>query len=122
MSVAIQLCENSVEGGVPVRVAVETRWRTVGSPSCVCNTGVRVEDLGEVWLLIRNKLLQLDDFADLLECKDLVLLVSINSQTCGIIATVFESRKSIDEGIENELSILLHQIVDVSENATVLKN
>lgn len=105
-----------------MRVAVDTRWGTVGGPSGVCNTGVRVEDLGEIWLLFRNKLLQLDDLADLFECKDLILLVSINSQTCGIIATVFESRQSIDEGIENELSILLHQVIDVSENATILKN
>ena len=62
-----------------MRVAVDTRWRTVGGPSGVCNTGVRVEDLGEIWLLLLNELLQLCDLADLLERKDLVLLVAINS-------------------------------------------
>jgi hypothetical protein len=105
-----------------VRMAVDTGWGAVSCPSCVCNTGVRVEDLGHIWLLGRNKLLQLDDLANLLEGKDLVLLVSINSQTCGVIATVFESRQAIDESIENEPSVFLHQIVDVSENAAVLKD
>ena len=74
-----------------MRMAVETRWRTVGGPSSVCNTGVGVEDLGEIWLFCCNEFLQLYDLADLLECKDFVLLVAINSQPCGIVATVFES-------------------------------
>jgi hypothetical protein len=79
-----------------------------------------VEDLGQVWLLLCNELLQLCDLADFLECEDLVLLVAIDCQTSGIVAAIFESRKAIDQGIENELPILLHQIVDVTENATVV--
>jgi hypothetical protein len=93
----------------------------VGGPSGVCNTGVRVEDLGEIWLLVLNELLQLCDLADLLECKDLILLVAINSKTSGVVAAVFESGKAIDESIENELPVLLHQVVDVSENTTVIQ-
>ena len=103
-------------------VAVDTRWRAVGGPSGVCNTGVRVEDLGQIWLLLLNEFLQLYDLANLLESKNLVLLVAINSKTSGVVATVFESREAIDESIKNELPILFHQVVDVSENATVARN
>ena len=102
-------------------VAVDARGRAVGGPSGVCNTGVRVEDLGEIWLLLCNELLQLHDLANLLEGEDLVLLVAIDRQTCGIITTVLEPGKAIDEGVENELPVLLHQVVDVSENTTVGK-
>ena len=103
-------------------MAIDTRWRAVGSPSGVCNTGVGVKDLGKIRLLFLNELLQLYNLADLLECKNLILLVAINSQTSGIVATVFESRKAIDESIKNELPILLHQVVDVSENTTVSRH
>ena len=105
-----------------MRMAVDARWWAVSRPSGVRDACVRVEDLGEIWLLILDELLQFCNLADLLECKDLVLLVAINRQTCGIIATVFESRETIDEGIENELPVLLDQVVDVSENTTVMAN
>jgi hypothetical protein len=105
-----------------VWVAVDARWRAVGGPSGVCNTGVRVEDFGKIWLLLLNELLQLYDLANLLERKDLVLLVAINSKASGVVATIFESREAINESIENKLPILFHQVVDVSENATVARN
>lgn len=75
-------------------MAVEPRWLSVGSPSGVGDTGMRVEDLCEIGLLLLDELPQLGDLADLLEGKDLVLLVSIDGQTCRVVATVFEARET----------------------------
>lgn len=69
-------------------MAVDARWRTVGGPSGVCNTGVRVKDLVEVEVLLFNELLQRGDLADLLDGEDLVLLVTVDGKTGGVIATV----------------------------------
>jgi hypothetical protein len=72
-------------------MAVLARWGTVGCPAGVCNTAVRIEDLLEIWLGLLNELLQLGNLANLLVCEDLILLVSINTKTCRIITTVFET-------------------------------
>ena len=66
----------------------------MGSPAGVCDTAVRVEDLGHVDIGLVNQLPQLGDLADLLEGNDLVLLVAIDGETGGVIATVFETRKT----------------------------
>lgn len=87
----------------------------------MCNTGMRIENLVQIRLLLLNQLLQLSHLADLLESKDLVLLVTIYSQTCRIIATVLESRQAIDEGVEDKFPVLLDEVVDVAKNATVRK-
>jgi hypothetical protein len=79
---------------VPVRMAVKAGWRTVSSPSCVCNTSVGIEDLVKIWLLLLDELLQLCNFANLFKCKDLVLLVSIDGKTSRIVTTVFETGKT----------------------------
>lgn len=127
-----------------VRVAVDPAGRAVGGPSGVCNTGVVVEDLGEVGLLLLDELLELGDLAYLLVGKDLVLLVAIDGDTCRIVAAVFETgetcrwgkrlrqldcfwmllglggrleTRTVDEGVEDELSVLLHEVVDVAEDA-----
>ncbi len=52
---------------LPVRMAVGSAGRTVGSPSGVCDASVRVEDLLEVGVGLVNKLLQLSYLADLLK-------------------------------------------------------
>jgi hypothetical protein len=62
-------------------MAVDARRRAVGGPSGVGNTSVRVEDLGEVEVLLFNELLQRGDLANLLDCVDLVLLVSVDGKT-----------------------------------------
>ena len=59
-------------------VAVDSGGRTVGSPSGVCDTSVVIEDLGEIWFLLFNERLQLGDLANLLECKHLILLVTVD--------------------------------------------
>jgi hypothetical protein len=71
-------------------MAVDSGGRAVSCPSGVRNTGVRVEDLGHVWLLLLDELLQLDDLSNLLESKDLILLVSIYSQTGTVITSVLQ--------------------------------
>lgn len=72
-------------------MAVDSGWRTVGGPSGVCNACVVVKDLGKVWLLLVNELLQLRNFADLFVCEHFILLVAVNGETCGVVASVFES-------------------------------
>jgi hypothetical protein len=74
--------------GVPVGVAVDARGGSVGGPSGVRNTGVRVEDLVEVEVLLVDELLERGDLADLLDGKDLVLLVAIDGETGGVVAAV----------------------------------
>jgi len=66
---------------IPVRVAVQSGGWTVCGPSSVCNTGVRIKDLCQIRLLLFDELLELGHLADLLECKDLLLLVTIDCQT-----------------------------------------
>ena len=74
--------------GLPVGMAVDARGHTVSCPPGVGNTGVRVEDLGQVGLLLLNELLQLGDLANLLECKDLILLVTVDGETGRVVSAV----------------------------------
>lgn len=69
-------------------MAVGAGRGTVGGPSGVSNTSVRVEDLVEVEVLLLDELLQGSDLADLLDGKDLVLLVTIDGETGRVVATV----------------------------------
>jgi hypothetical protein len=71
-----------------VGVAVDTRGGTVGGPSGVGNTGVAVKDLVEVEVLLLDELLQRRDLADLLDCVDLVLLVTVNGKTGRVVTAV----------------------------------
>lgn len=71
-----------------MRVAVDARGRAVGSPSCVCDAGVRVEDLGLVELVLLDQLLEGGDLADLLDGKDLVLLVAVDGEAGRVVAAV----------------------------------
>jgi hypothetical protein len=79
---------------LPVWMAIKPGRTAMGSPSCVCNASVRVEDLGEIWLLFCNELLELDHFADLLEGKNFISLVSIHGKAGGVISTIFEAGES----------------------------
>lgn len=47
----------SAWAGIPVGVAVQARRRAVGSPPCVGNSTVGVEDLGKVEIGLVDKLL-----------------------------------------------------------------
>lgn len=76
---------------IPVGVAVEAGWGSVGGPAGVCDTSVRIEDLGKIGLGLLNQLLQLDHLANLLVSKHLILLVSVDSETGRIISTVLEA-------------------------------
>lgn len=124
-----------MERYLPVGMAVDSRRLAMGSPAGMSNASMGVIDLGEVGLGLCNQLLQLGDFAHLLEGKDLILLVAVNSETGRVVATVFQTRQAlflldqdtklmgrskhtVDQGVENELAVLLHQVVDVSEDAT----
>ena len=57
----------------------------------MCNSGMRIEDFGHVWLLLRNELLELGDLADFLEREDLILLVSVHRKTGRVIASIFQT-------------------------------
>lgn len=83
-----------MSANIPVGVAVEARRGAVGSPAGVCDTSVRIEDLGQIGLGLLNQLLELDHLANLLVSKHLVLLVSVDSESGRVIATVFKAGES----------------------------
>jgi len=53
----------------------------------MCDASMRIEDFGKIWLLIFNEFLQLGHLSDLLECENLILLVSIYGQSCAVVST-----------------------------------
>lgn len=63
----------------------------MSGPTGVCNAGVGVENLGHIEVGLVDKLPQLGNLANLLEGKDLVLLVAIDGKAGGIVATVLET-------------------------------
>jgi len=69
-------------------MAVEARGGAVGGPSSVGNADVRVEDLGLIHAGLGDELLQRGDLADLLDGKDLILLVAVDGQTGRVVAAV----------------------------------
>lgn len=60
----------------------------MSSPTGVSNAGVSFKGLSHVDARLGDELLQLSDLAHLLECKDLILLVAIDCQTCRVIASI----------------------------------
>ena len=62
----------------PVRMAVGGGRRAVCSPSSVCNTSVRVEDLLQIRAGLLDELLELGYLADLLEGHHFILLVTVD--------------------------------------------
>ena len=64
---------------------------TVGGPAGVCNTAVGVENLGHVHIGLVDQRPQLGDLANLLEGDDFLLLVAIDGEAGGVIATVLET-------------------------------
>jgi hypothetical protein len=82
-------------------MAVDPRWSAVSGPSGVCNASMRVKDLGEVWLLLCNELLELDDFANL------VLLVSFYRETCRVVTAVLKTRQAYcDQWLANRWNMV----------------
>ena len=77
-----------------MRVAVDFGWRSVGRPAGVGDANVRLENLCHIGLGSVDGLLQLGDLSDALESNNLILLVPIDGQTSGVVATVFESRET----------------------------
>lgn len=70
----------------------------MGRPTSVCDTCVGVEGLGHVEAALVHQLPQLGDLADLLEGKDLILLVAIDGKAGRIVATVLETRQACKKG------------------------
>lgn len=58
-------------------------------PSGMCNTGVRVEGLGQIRFRLGNEFLQLSHLANLFKRKNLILGVAINREPCRVISTYF---------------------------------
>lgn len=63
----------------------------MGCPSGVSDTGMGIENLGEVGLRFVDELLELGDLANLLECENLVLLVAIHCYTGRVVATILKT-------------------------------
>ena len=61
------------------------------SPTCVCNSSMRVKDFSHVWVALGDELLELGNLANLFESKDFVFLVAVDGETCRIISSVFQT-------------------------------
>ena len=98
---------------------------------------MRVEHLCHIRLLLLNELPELSHLANLLEGKDLVLLVSIDSKTCRVVPAIFQSGETciylagspdttpmapitINKGVNDEFAVLFHQVGDVAEYTTIV--
>ena len=75
-------------------MAVAPRGLTVCGPSCVCNTSVRVKDLGQIWLFLLDELLEFGNLANLLECKHFIFLVPIDSKASRVLREVSKARSN----------------------------
>lgn len=72
-------------------MAVNFGWWSVGRPAGVGDSSMGIENLCHIRLRSVDGLLQLGDLSDGLESDNLVLLVSIDCQAGGVVATVFEA-------------------------------
>ena len=102
----------------PVRVTVPARRSTMSGPACVSNTSVRLKSLGQVRLAFIDKLLQLCNLSDFFVGSHFFLLVAVNGKSGRVITTVLESRKSIEQSVQDEFTVSLNEIVDVTEDTT----
>ncbi len=100
-------------------MAVEGAWRTVSSPSGVSHTGLGDGDLVEVDGRLIDVLAESSDLADLLEDQSVLFGFAVDSNTGTVVASVFETGKTVDEIVNDLLTVLLHQVVDISENAAL---
>lgn len=103
-----------------VRVAVDRAGLTVSGPTGVGQTHLGDRDLAEVNGRLVNMLAESSDLADLLENESVPLCVTINGNTGRVVTSVFETSKTVDKNVYDLLAVLLHQVVDVSENAALL--
>ena len=74
-----------------MRVAVQSAGLTVGSPSGMCDAGMRIEDLCHVHIGFLDEFSEFDNLAHLFECKDLIPLVAVDCETSGVVTSVFET-------------------------------
>ena len=78
----------------------------MGSPSSVGNGDLRNEGLGSVDAGFGNLLAQTSYFADLLEEEHLSRLVAIDTNACGVVATVLLAGETIAEDLTDRLPVL----------------
>lgn len=88
------------------RMAVHDGGRTVCCPAGVCNRHLREESLAGVDVGLGDALAEAGDLAYLLEEEHLARLVAIDTNTCGIIATVLLPCKTIAENLTDSFTIL----------------
>lgn len=102
-----------------VRVAVQRAWLTVGGPSGVGHTHLGDGDLVKVDGRLIDVLAESGDLADLLENEGVLLGVTVNGNTGRVVTSVFETGETVDKNVNDLLAVLLHQVVDISENAAL---
>ncbi len=66
-----------------------------------------------------NVLAEGGDLADLLEDEGVLLRVAVNGDTGTVVASVLETSETGDEDVDDLLAVLLHQVVDIGENAAL---
>ena len=77
---------------IPVWVAVESGWLSMGSPSGVCDTVDVVGWLGQVLALglLVDQVTEFLDLSDLLAGKHLLFLAFLDNKTGGVVSAVLE--------------------------------
>lgn len=79
-------------------MAVQPGGLTVGGPTGVCNACMGIEDLGHVHTRILHQLAEFGHLAHLFECKDLILLVTVDGKAGGIVTSVLKAGETYIRG------------------------
>lgn len=75
-------------------MAIDPRGLAVGCPTGVSNSGVGDKCAVHVWLLLLDQSLEFGNLANLLEGKDLILLVSVDGDTGRVVTSILEPCKT----------------------------
>lgn len=88
------------------RVAVDDGGRSVGRPARVGDRDLGEEGLAGVYIGLGNLLAEASDLADLLEEEHLSRLVTVDTDTGGVVSTVLLTGETIAKDLANRFPVL----------------
>lgn len=103
-----------------MRVTVLHSGLTMSSPSCVSDTHVVVKHGLTVDFLTFNLIFQNLDLTRNLDNEGLIFAVAINSNSTGVVTSVFQTLETINEVIDNFATGFIDEEVNVAKNSTVV--
>lgn len=110
--------DGELVGGVAAdRVTVDRRGSAVGSPASVGDGDLGEESLARVDIRFCNVLAQACDLSDLLEKKDFSSFVTVDTNACRVVSTIFKALETVAKDVANGFAILFNQKVAVGEDA-----